>query len=153
MTAITLSATSRRQASVLQAFVLAALLVFGAASGASAKSWMGVQVGTVPEALAEAYELPPGVGVYVLNVEPDGPAAWAGMERGDILIEIDGQIQLGPRHLQHMVSQRAANDTVWVGLYRYGEAMSGPVTLAEPPASAPTQAAALPGPRAEEPWY
>ena len=147
MSAIALSASSWRQA-----FVLAAVLVVALASGASAKSWMGIQVGAVPADLAQAYRLPPGVGVYVLDVEPESPAATAGMEPGDIVVEIDGQIQLGPDHLRHIVGQRAASQTLWVGLYRGGEAMSGPVTLATAPKGPTKQAAGLASSGSAEPW-
>ena len=123
--------------------LLAAVFVFALASGASAKTWMGVQVGAVPAEIAEANGLPPGIGVHVIDVSPDSPAAESGVEPGDVVIEIDGQLQLGPAHLQQIVAARAASETVWVGLLRQGEIMSGPVTLSEAPESADPQAVQL----------
>lgn len=123
--------------------LLAAIFVFALASGASAKTWMGVQVGAVPAEVAEANGLPPGIGVHVIDVSPDSPAAQSGVEPGDVVIEIDGQLQFGPAHLQQLVAARSASETVWVGLVRQGEIMSGPVTLDEAPESAGPQAVQL----------
>ncbi len=148
---------AQNAAKSLYAVVFAAVLVISLAPQASAKSWMGVQVGAVPAELAEANGLPPGLGVYVLDVQPDSPAALAGMEPGDIVVEIDGILQMGPRHLQMIVANGAASQTLWVGLFRGEEIMSGPVTLADAPSPAPQQADASVSSVADLPeeqrWY
>lgn len=125
--------------------VLTAIFAVALASWAEAKPLMGVQVAEVPEHLAQANGLPAGIGVYVVDVLPESPAASAGVEPGDVLVEIDGMVQLGPRHLQMVVGGGAASQTLWVGLFRDGEPMSGPVTLADAPAAPPQQADASTG--------
>ena len=104
---------------------------------------MGVQGQPVPAERAEANGLPPGIGVHIVDVSPDSPAAQSGVEPGDVVIEIDGQLQLSPRHLEQSVASRPASHTVWVGLLRQGEIMSGPVTLTEAPDAPAIQAVTL----------
>jgi S1-C subfamily serine protease len=41
--------------------------------------------------VVRAQEADPGYGIVIASVEPDGPAAEAGVVRGDILLEIDGE--------------------------------------------------------------
>jgi S1-C subfamily serine protease len=48
------------------------------------------QMGDVLPAV-RAQEADPGYGIVIASVEPDGPAAEAGVVRGDILLEIDGE--------------------------------------------------------------
>jgi len=48
------------------------------------------QMGDVLPAVS-AQEADPGYGVVIASVEPDGPAAEAGVVRGDILLEMDGE--------------------------------------------------------------
>jgi S1-C subfamily serine protease len=48
------------------------------------------QMGDVLPAV-RAQEADPGYGIVIASVEPDGPAAEAGVVRGDILLEMDGE--------------------------------------------------------------
>ncbi len=41
--------------------------------------------------VVRAQEVDPGYGIVIASVEPDGPAAEAGVVRGDIVLEIDGE--------------------------------------------------------------
>jgi membrane-associated protease RseP (regulator of RpoE activity) len=52
---------------------------------------LGVVVQPMTPELRVWLSAPPGVGVLVSRVEPGGPAAEAGIEVGDVIIEADGQ--------------------------------------------------------------
>jgi serine protease Do len=53
---------------------------------------IGVALTTVTDEIAPSLGLPPGTrGAVVTEVQPDGPAARAGLEAGDVIVEIDGK--------------------------------------------------------------
>jgi serine protease Do len=52
---------------------------------------IGVAIQDVTPELAESFGLPRASGALVSAVEPDSPAAKAGMEQGDVILQFDGQ--------------------------------------------------------------
>ncbi len=72
------------------------------------KAWLGVSI-------SAAYG-----GVRVDEVIPDTPADMAGIQRGDIIIGIDGGKTATPKALSDIVSVRGVGDIVSVRLLRYG---------------------------------
>ena len=52
--------------------------------------WIGVTVGTVTPELAISFELDKPEGVLVYNVDDNGPAIKAGIQRGDIITHLQG---------------------------------------------------------------
>ena len=57
-------------------------------SGKATHPFLGVSTQTVDEALAVQYSLPVKSGALVAFVQPGGPAAVAGIKRGDIIVKI-----------------------------------------------------------------
>jgi serine protease Do len=60
-------------------------------NGQVERSYMGVQIGPVPEGVTRDRQLPDAKGAYVSLVEPNSPAAKAGIQNGDVILEFDGQ--------------------------------------------------------------
>jgi serine protease Do len=56
---------------------------------AEAEKWLGLDVVTATEALADQYEVDYRPGVLVTGVEPGSPAYKKGIRKGDIILEID----------------------------------------------------------------
>jgi Do/DeqQ family serine protease len=54
-------------------------------------AWIGLTVQPLEPRLAQYMELDPGSGVLVKEVQPNGPAAQAGIESGDIVLSVDDQ--------------------------------------------------------------
>jgi serine protease Do len=61
------------------------------AKGAVTRGWLGVVIQRITPELIEALELDGEDGALVSKVAPDGPAAQAGVEHGDVIIEFDGE--------------------------------------------------------------
>jgi serine protease Do len=61
------------------------------AKGAVTRGWLGVVIQRITPELVEALDLADENGALVSKVAPDGPAARAGVEHGDVIVEFDGQ--------------------------------------------------------------
>lgn len=53
-------------------------------------AWIGLTVQRLDPHLAQYLDMDPGSGVLVKQVQPDGPAALAGIDSGDIVLSVDG---------------------------------------------------------------
>ncbi|MGC4106913.1 MAG: PDZ domain-containing protein [Thermomicrobiales bacterium] len=61
------------------------------ANGQVTRGYLGVGSQGVTPAMAKALRLPDNNGVLVANVEPDSPAAKAGLQPGDVILSLDGR--------------------------------------------------------------
>ncbi len=57
-------------------------------------------------------------GVFITEVEPDGPAAKAGLLAGDIIVDVDDTVVTSVSQLQSLVGQNEAGDVLKVKVYR-----------------------------------
>jgi serine protease Do len=62
------------------------------AKGAVTRGWLGVVIQRITPELIEALDLDSENGALVSKVAPDGPAAEAGVEHGDVIVEFDGEV-------------------------------------------------------------
>lgn len=74
-----------------------------------------------------------GDGHTVVEVEPDGPAAAAGLEANDVITAIDGTPITVEEPLQDLLYTRRPGDTVTLTVSRDGEELEITVTLGERP--------------------
>lgn len=100
-----------------------------------ARAWLGVAVEETSEALSEQLGLSPGVGLVVLHVSPDSPAAKAGLKRNDVLAALAGHPLSHPAQLRRLVQARAPGDAVELVFYRGGKRQTVEVTLGKAPLS------------------
>ncbi|HEX9021514.1 MAG TPA: Do family serine endopeptidase [Nitrospirota bacterium] len=80
--------------------------------------WLGVSAQTVTPELAEALGLAEPVGALVNRVEKGGPAAKAGLQHGDVIVELDGKKILDPLELPRMVAFGHIGRTVTLSVIR-----------------------------------
>jgi serine protease Do len=99
------------------------------AFGETRRGWLGVNVQTVTEDLAETYGLREGVGARVATVAPDGPAAKAGILADDVIVRFDGKDVTTMRGLPRIVSQTQIGKEVEVEVSRKGERRTFKVTV------------------------
>jgi serine protease Do len=95
------------------------------------------QLGVLVKALAPEAARRAGVahGVLVGGVQPNGPAARAGIQSGDIIIEYNGKAVSSPDEMVDMVQGTKPGTTVPVRLMRNGKAITVRVTVAQLPSS------------------
>ena len=60
--------------------------------GKVSRGWLGVVIQEVSRDLAESFGLDRPQGALIANVDPEGPAAAGGIEAGDIVLEVEGQV-------------------------------------------------------------
>jgi S1-C subfamily serine protease len=76
-----------------------------------------------------------GRGIMIINVEPQGPGAKAGVHQGDIILTWNGEPIRHVRSLLRALGPDSVGQTVTLGLRRGGETKNVAVTIAERPAT------------------
>ncbi len=97
--------------------------------GETRRGWLGVKIQTVTEDLAEAYGVKENTGALVASVTPDGPAAKAGLQDGDVILKFDGKDVTTMRGLPRMVAQTPIGKDVEVEYLRKGQRKTAKVAL------------------------
>jgi S1-C subfamily serine protease len=86
---------------------------------------------TLPAALRADQNLAQEHGLLLVGVEPDGPAAQAGLMIGDILVGIDGRQVGGLDELREALGIESAGRSVSASILRGGQAQEVGVTVGE----------------------
>ncbi len=104
-------------------------------SGSVERGRLGVQVQRLDDDLAASLGMEKAQGALVASVEPSGPAAAAGLEAGDVILEVAGEPVAEMRQLPRMVAAHDPGETVALALWRNGARQEVRVTLGAMPAS------------------
>ncbi len=108
--------------------------------GQVTRGWLGLQVQSVTDELAKAFELSDAQGVLIANVYADGPASDAGLQAGDILLRLDEAPVQGARQLRQRVTALEPGDRVTLTLLREGTRSQRELTVARrPPRGSPRE--------------
>jgi serine protease Do len=99
--------------------------------GVARRGWIGVSIQGVSEDVAEAMHLPDTQGALVADVKPDGPAAKAGLVKGDLVTAFDGKPILDSRTLPRIVAATPIGKTVDIDVLRGGRKASFHVYVAK----------------------
>jgi serine protease Do len=108
--------------------------------GKVVRGYLGVYIQKVTPELARAFGLSQGGGALVGEVTPDGPAAKAGLQKGDVILEMNGQPINDSNDLSNRVSQSAPGTEVRLKAFRDGKAHDVNVKLGELPEKAEASA-------------
>lgn len=99
--------------------------------GRVVRGWLGVEIQEVTADLAQSFGLPKVAGALVANVDKNGPAAKAGIERGDIIVKFNGKTVHDEHELPALVGQTPINSSVPVEVLRNGKSMTLSVKIGE----------------------
>ncbi len=102
-------------------------------SGRVVRGYLGVIIQPVDQKVAKAFGLKEARGALVGDVTSDGPAAKAGIQKGDVIIGVNDQRVEDNRDLQLKIASTAPGTRVNLRLIRDGKEITIPVTLGEAP--------------------
>lgn len=99
-------------------------------NGHVTRPWIGISTVKLDPRIASFYRLPLVHGALIVNVEPYSPADNAGLRRGDIIEEINGNKIENPSQISSYIrKKKTVNDTVTVAINRYGRIYEVPLQL------------------------
>jgi len=99
--------------------------------GRTRRGWLGVRIQSVTDDIAEGLGLEDARGALVASVTPGGPAAEAGIEPGDVIVEFSERDIEEMRTLPRIVAETPVGSEVEVTVWRQGELETLTVTLGE----------------------
>ena len=105
-------------------------------NGKVTRGYLGVAIQDVTPDLAKVFKAPEGKGALVGDVSSDGPGAKAGLQKGDVIEEIDGQTVTGVNDLRLRIASTAPGTTVHLKILRNGKPRDVAVTLGQLPEKA-----------------
>jgi serine protease Do len=99
-------------------------------NGHVTRPWLGISTVKLNPRIASFYRLPIVRGALIVNVEPYSPADNAGLRRGDIIEEIDGNKIESPSQISSYIrKKKMVNDRVTVIVNRYGRVYEVPFQM------------------------
>ena len=102
-------------------------------TGQVTRGWLGVLIQDVTRELAESFDMDKPHGALVAKVLADSPAADAGVEVGDIIVEYDGDEIAFSSDLPPLVGNSRINTQVPMGIIRGGKRKQLRVLIAKLP--------------------
>jgi membrane-associated protease RseP (regulator of RpoE activity) len=84
-------------------------------------AFLGLATDPIPLERASDLNLPPGTGLSVVQLFPDGPAAKAGLQAGDVLAKMDDQLLVNPAQLRVLVRLHKAGEAAVFQIVRRGK--------------------------------
>jgi serine protease Do len=99
------------------------------------RAYLGIMIQDVTPAISKAMGLKDMQGVLVGDVSPTGPAKKSGIQRGDVITELNGKPVPDSRTLRMTISMMNPDSTVKLKLLRNGTPTDATVTLGTLPAT------------------
>ena len=101
--------------------------------GTVSRGFLGVTLQPVSEDIADAVGLDDTSGALVAQAQPDGPAAQAGVEDGDVIVAVNGEAVSDSRELARTIAELDPGDSAALTVFRDGERQEISVELGELP--------------------
>jgi serine protease Do len=105
--------------------------IFSSISDEGSGGWLGVEIGEVTADKAKDFRLSEVRGVEVIEVEPDSPAAKAGLKEHDVITRYDGQAVEGTVQFRRLVRETPAGRNIALAISRSGATQNVSVELGD----------------------
>jgi len=115
------------------------------AGGPVRRPWLGLDGQTVNADIARSLGLPRPMGVLLSEVRPEGPAAAAGLKRGDVVLAFDGHEITDEEALRYRIGVSPVGGRATLSIWRDGRARDIAVALRPPPETPPRNETRLDG--------
>lgn len=102
-------------------------------NGKVSRGYLAIMVQDISKEQASRIGLDTTLGAYVSSVEPNGPAARAGIQPGDIILEFNGEQVKNTTDLRTKIAGTLPGKTVQLTIIRNGKEMKIEVKLSERP--------------------
>jgi serine protease Do len=97
------------------------------------RAYLGIMVQDITPGISKAMNLKDMKGVLVGDVSPSGPAQKSGVQRGDVILEVNGKPMESSRELRNTISMMDPSANVKLKLMRNGSPTDVSVKLGELP--------------------
>lgn len=119
--------------------------------GRVVRGYLGVYVQPLDPDLQKAFDLPERTGALIGGVLPRSPAAEAGIQEGDVIVEMNGKKVTEARQLRLMIAQTAPDTKITFKLLRDGKERTVAARLDELKTEQMAQAGERPTPTGRKP--
>lgn len=97
------------------------------------RGYLGVRIQPINEDLADSLGIAHNKGEFIQLVEPDGPAAKAGLQAGDVVVKVDGKEVTKDQSLSYIVANTAPGSRIPVEVIRNGKRQTLTAMVAKRP--------------------
>jgi Do/DeqQ family serine protease len=101
------------------------------------RGYAGLGLQRLTPDLARSFGLPDARGALVVALDPDGPAAEAGLRRGDVILSLRDRPIASDEELRTQMSRLKPGERASLGVARDGRRLTVEVVLGEPPEPRP----------------
>src|SRR6059036_1766329 len=118
--------------------------------GKVVRGWLGVAIQEITPDLAKAFKVREQKGALVSDVNEQGPALKAGIQRGDVIVEFNGKEVQTVSELRNRVAQTPVGTKVSLKVLREGQEKALTIHIGERPSDAMLARGVEPGSAAPE---
>jgi Do/DeqQ family serine protease len=102
-------------------------------SGSVTRGWIGVEVQEITPPVAESFRLDSTRGALIAGVLRGGPADKAGIQPGDVLLEVEGRPVSDPTSMLNLIAALPPGATARMKLKRQGKDLDAEITVGRRP--------------------
>ena len=99
--------------------------------GKVVRGWLGVQIQNITDELAKHFDITVDHGALVTDILTGTPAEKAGFQRGDIIVELNGNTVIDTNDLRNKVAATLPGTEVTIKVMREGKGIDIPVIIGE----------------------
>ena len=110
------------------------------------RPWMGASLQALSQDIADGLGMERPTGALLANVDANGPAAEAGLKRGDVIVSVDDQAVDDPEAVGYRLATRPLGGQATLGLLRGGKKTSTRINLVAAPETPPRDLVQIKGP-------